>query len=239
MAQIASLTTLEDLDTYIASTPDSDTSYVYPSMQTPEAKPTKRVGSKHRIELGYLTKNNIGTLRKLNYVLFPVRYSDKWYKDVLREDFEDFCRLVYFNDVPVGAIAARLEAYSSPAATDFSDSESIEDVKLYIMTLGVLAPYRRKGLGKMMLDHIVDEAEKTWHTPPSSDKSKPAPKPKTRRRVKLLYVHVQVSNTESKEFWEKMGFVVKGEVKDYYKMIEPRDALILEREISVLSESQE
>lgn len=40
-----------------------------------------------------LTPNNLGTVRKLNSVLFPVRYSDKFYADILQPEVEDFCQL--------------------------------------------------------------------------------------------------------------------------------------------------
>lgn len=41
---------------------------------------------------GASTVNNVGTLRKLNSVLFPVSYSDKFYKDVLDPKVADFCK---------------------------------------------------------------------------------------------------------------------------------------------------
>lgn len=36
-----------------------------------------------RIDLGDITHNNVGQLRKLNTVIFPVNYGDKFYNDVL------------------------------------------------------------------------------------------------------------------------------------------------------------
>lgn len=36
-----------------------------------------------RIELGDITQHNIKQLKKLNQVVFPVTYNDKFYKDVL------------------------------------------------------------------------------------------------------------------------------------------------------------
>jgi hypothetical protein len=44
-----------------------------------------------RISLGDLTPNNIGQLRVLNSTLFPVNYSDKFYKEVL--EVEEFAKL--------------------------------------------------------------------------------------------------------------------------------------------------
>jgi N-alpha-acetyltransferase 50 len=36
-----------------------------------------------KIELGDVTQHNIRQLKKLNQVVFPVSYNDKFYKDVL------------------------------------------------------------------------------------------------------------------------------------------------------------
>ena len=35
------------------------------------------------IELGDITQHNIKQLKKLNQIIFPVSYNDKFYKDVL------------------------------------------------------------------------------------------------------------------------------------------------------------
>ena len=95
--------------------------------------------------------NNLGTVRKLNSVLFPVRYSEPFYKTILQLELEEYCRLseclvvcsgdfvevvlltiaVYFNDIPVGTTCSRIEKGSQ-------DGEA----KLYMMTMGVLAVRR-------------------------------------------------------------------------------------------------
>ena len=46
-----------------------------------------------RISFASITPNNLGTLKRLNSVLFPIRYSEKFYQDVLLGELEDFCKL--------------------------------------------------------------------------------------------------------------------------------------------------
>ncbi len=48
--------------------------------------------------------------------------------------------VAYFNDVVVGAVCCRVETEG-------------DQKKIYIMTLGVLAPYRQLGIGEMLLYH--------------------------------------------------------------------------------------
>ena len=80
-----------------------------------------------RVSFAPITPNNLGTVRKLNSVLFPIKYSEKFYKDILLPEVEDFCQLgayfcallrafrhltreaaVYYNDIPVGRAYARV-----------------------------------------------------------------------------------------------------------------------------------
>ena len=46
-----------------------------------------------KVTFSYLTPNNLGVVRKLNSVLFPVKYAEKYYKDILAPEIEDFCQL--------------------------------------------------------------------------------------------------------------------------------------------------
>ena len=86
-----------------------------------------------KIDLGDITKHNVGQLKRLNTVIFPVMYNDKFYKDVL--DLGELAQLVYFNDIIVGAVCCRVEKGgppqnpNSPQATqvtvDFTMSEFV------------------------------------------------------------------------------------------------------------------
>jgi N-alpha-acetyltransferase 50 len=84
------------------------------------------------IELGEITGHNVKQLKKINQLVFPVSYNDKFYKDVL--DVGPLAKLVYFNDIVVGGVCCRIDTTESQR-------------KLYIMTLGCLAPYRKHGIG--------------------------------------------------------------------------------------------
>jgi ribosomal protein S18 acetylase RimI-like enzyme len=162
-----------------------------------------------RISFASITTNNIGTLRKLNSVLFPIKYSEKFYSDVLLPELEDFCKLVYFNDVPVGTICCRLET---------KDGET----KLYLMTMGVLAPYRDRRVGSQSLELIFGAA--------SSHK---------KLNISHIYLHVQVSNGEAKRFYERHGFEEISVHENYYKKIQPRDAWVLQRAIQSTESTEE
>lgn len=52
------------------------------------SRPASKLQSKtrHSIDLADLTPNNIGQLRKLNSVLFPVKYSQGFYDEALLEE---------------------------------------------------------------------------------------------------------------------------------------------------------
>jgi ribosomal protein S18 acetylase RimI-like enzyme len=109
-----------------------------------------------------------------------------------------FAKLAFYEDVIVGSVCCRVD-------TDISTNEK----KLYIMTLGCLAPYRNLGLGTQMLEHILVEAKKDTE-------------------LKAIYLHVQISNETAIGFYKKHGFEVKETKKDYYQKISPADAYILQ-----------
>ena len=76
--------------------------------------------------------------------MFPVTYNDKFYKDVLEAG--ELAKLAYYNDVVAGAVCCRIDKTKTSK-------------RLYIMTLGCLYPYRRLGIGHMMVQHVLKFVE--------------------------------------------------------------------------------
>jgi len=114
------------------------------------------------------------------------------------------------------------------------------------MTLGVLAPYRRYGIGTLpipsphplggihialgrythrevltlgtkLLDHVLAQAE---------EQNKASKEP-----VRSLYLHVQTTNQEAVDWYSKRGFEIQETVQGYYRNIDDRDAYILARKL--------
>merc|ERR1712173_37315 len=123
-----------------------------------------------------------------------------FYKDVLEAG--ELAKLAYYNDVVVGAVCCRIDL------TTTEDGQTKR--KLYIMTLGCLAPYRRLGIGTKMLEHVLNIVKEDGN-------------------YTSIFLHVQVNNESAIEFYKKFGFNIVETKEQYYKRIEPADAHVLEK----------
>eukprot|EP01027_Heterolobosea_sp_BB2_P011359 GEZU01016536.1.p1 GENE.GEZU01016536.1~~GEZU01016536.1.p1 ORF type:complete len:176 (+),score=50.01 GEZU01016536.1:358-885(+) len=167
------------------------------SKDTPVTITKKKMQSK--ISFAPVTDKNVDQLKSLNAAIFPVTYPEKFYSNLLVAG-EEFSSLAVYNDTIIGAVCSRIE----PKPTGGS--------KLYIMTLGVLAPYRQLGIGTRLLQRMMDLAKKH----PSIDE---------------IYLHVQTTNTEGIQFYKKHGFAIKEEIRNYYKRIENPHCYLLEKKL--------
>merc|ERR1712146_586949 len=121
---------------------------------------------------GEVNPKNVEQLRKLNLAVFPVRYNDKFYSDLANNPNQSFTHLAYFSDILVGAICCRIEAQEGNA------------YKVYVMTIGVLAPYRRLGIGAKLLQQTLEACAKA-----GAD-------------CEAIYLHVQVGNNSALDFYK-------------------------------------
>ncbi|OWZ76694.1 acetyltransferase [Cryptococcus neoformans Bt85] len=184
----------------------------------------KNVKPNVKVTLTSLTPNNSGTLRKINSVVIPIIYSEKFYKDVLDPLLDDVNKLIYYADIPVGAICCKYENLSKG---------SKEPPTLVILTLAILAPYRSLSLGASLLRSAMYAAIHPTIPPPPipSDKqintraqlTVAAPRVKVNRAL----AHVQVGNDEAKRFYERLGFKEVGIEENYYSKMEPRGAILM------------
>jgi N-alpha-acetyltransferase 50 len=154
-----------------------------------------------------LCERNLMQLQVLNGAIFPVKYNDKFYKDALAAP-PDFVRLAHHCDLLVGAVCCRRE----PRPAD----DPAPGAKLYIMTLGVLAPYRERGIGRRLLTYVLENA---LASEAAAD-------------VTEIYLHVQVDNDEALSFYEHFGFSIKERIPNYYRRIEPADCYYVRKVVS-------
>ena len=99
----------------------------------------------------------------------------------------------------------------------YSSQERPPRNRLYIMTLGVLAAYRNHGIGKKLVQSVLD-----YFTEQKDEKFS---------QVDEIMLHVQSNNDDAIKFYEKMGFE-KGElVEGYYKRIDPPDCYVLKKKL--------
>ncbi|KAK9474226.1 acyl-CoA N-acyltransferase [Dipodascopsis tothii] len=162
--------------------------------------------AKYNISLDDLTPNNLQVLRRINSVVLPLPYSDAWYKESLTVG--PLVKLAFFNEIPVGAIRCSLVV---------PQKHNVGESKIYIMTLAVLAPYRRYGIGKQLVDYIINDVVKLEEM----------------AFVKEVYCHVWVENTDALEWYVKTAGFEKGEVvPGYYKKMDPPgDAVVLRKRV--------
>jgi len=154
-------------------------------------------GGELKVVLGPVREKNVAQLKLLNQAIFPVRYQESFYKDCLAAG--DVTQLAFYQDVLVGAVACRLEAPQGGAEGKG---------KLYIMTLGVLPPYRGQGIGRRLLNHTLAEARK-------------------QDKASEVYLHVQTNNDDAVNFYKKHDFEITETITGYYRKIDPPDCYVL------------
>ena len=73
-------------------------------------------------------------------------------------------------------------------------------------------PYRSRGVGAQVMKKLLNSVANSQS-----------------RKIDRIFLHVQVSNTDGKAFYERHGFKEVGVQTEYYKKIRPSDAWILEK----------
>ncbi|KAJ3315880.1 hypothetical protein HDV04_000087 [Boothiomyces sp. JEL0838] len=139
----------------------------------------------HIITLKSILEDNLDHYKSLNLILFPVTYNNKFYRDIVENHPLEYCKIAYVNNQAVGAISCRREFVNGV-------------YRVYIMTLGVLAPYRRYGIGSILLNKVLEAC-------------------KNDLTVDHVCLHVQITNHTAIEFYKNAGFELTTIVQGYYE----------------------
>jgi ribosomal protein S18 acetylase RimI-like enzyme len=83
---------------------------------------------------------------------------------------------------------------------------------MHVMTVGVAAPHRGRGLGTALLGRALAGAA-----------DDPA--------IGGAYLHAHAPNAAAIAFYERLGFVRGATVPGYYRRLRPPDAVLLERRL--------
>ena len=158
-------------------------------------KPTRKIANLE-VKFGDLTDKNYEQLRVINYLTLPVIYSEKFYTYLT--DMRRYSKLAYVKDILVGAISCK------------EDTNKNGEKECYIMTITVLEPYRRCGVGSQLLQRATQDCM-------------------VQRDVKKMTLHVQQGNDSALNFYAKHGFQVVEELKDYYTDLQPSGCFVLEK----------
>lgn len=99
----------------------------------------------------------------------------------------------------MGAITARLEEVEGKQT-------------MYIMTFGVLEPYRRLGFGSQLFEELLRRV-------------------RGYREIRTIYLHMWVSNETGFAFYKRQGFEKTKYKKNYYTDIQPPHCYILTKRL--------
>lgn len=147
-----------------------------------------------------LRSKNVEALKLLNRVIFPgIPLADAVYKECMATDLT---QLAYHNDILIGGIACRLERLPNGKT------------RVYVISLGVLAPYRGYGVGSSLVSNLISSASKD-------------------ATIEEIQCHVQASNDEAIRFYERLGFAQGEKIEGYYKKLPQEDqaAILLTKKL--------
>ncbi|KAJ1506722.1 hypothetical protein HMI54_002531 [Coelomomyces lativittatus] len=156
--------------------------------------------SLENLELRPITLENIHELRKVHEALFPVHYKAPFYDEILAGG-GDFLKAAYCHNTLMGTICCR--HYPIQLTKKF---------RIYIMTLGILGPYRRLGFGTYLIQHVLTHASKD-------------------NDCMSVDLHVQTSNVTALNCYLRLGFSILKRVPQYYRDIDPPDAFFLRKDL--------
>merc|ERR1712060_927242 len=140
----------------------------------------------------------------MNNAIYPIVHQDFFYKDLVKS--LQYSRLGFYADIAISSICCRVESREAGGKA------------LYIMLLGVLKPYQRRGIASQLIRWAIEKAEG---------------KEGQADDIQEMYLHMQTSNQGALSLYQSFGFTVTDEIKGYYdSTIDPPDRFVLRKPIT-------
>lgn len=109
----------------------------------------------------------------------------------------------------VGGIRGKIEDLAP------ENGNGVRRVRVYIMTLGVLSPFRGVGVGGKLMEWLLGGGDGMG-------------KDERKWKVVEVYAHVWEANEEALEWYVKRGFIVEEQVlQGYYRKLRPNGAKVV------------
>ena len=161
-----------------------------------------------------LHPEDVESMKRLCRECFPVEYDDRWYKRLLSGDDGVFTLGAFpapgTDDTMIGLIVGerqhlyRLEGEYGMALDEVSRGTTV----MYVTIFGVSAPYRRRGIGRKLMDALIDYVLQGTND-------------------QLIYLHVESTNNVAVLFYKKVGFKFFCRDVGYYRIENnPADGLV-------------
>jgi len=202
----------EDAKLLHAPAPDRQASI--PPQNLPPLK--QHPGLPTNVTLTSVDSKNLSETRRLIQVLLPVKYSEKFYKEILTDPVTSSVSLVaLWNDEqsarpPTVVAAIRCRVLAHPP-----DDPDSKFPSLYISALGTYAPYRGHGLASALIRHVMATAAQDYG-------------------VTTITAHVWQANDDARALYSGLGFAEAKFEPQYYfktKQINPPGAYLLSKQI--------
>lgn len=167
-----------------------------------------------------ITQAHVLSLKRLNSLLLPVAYPESFYRELLTEaDTQAVSRMALWDGLCIGGVRGKVEDLPEADVGDqegnggsrTQPSKGKRRVRMYLMTLGVLSPFRGVGVGGRLVEWLLKGGDRA-----------------TEWEVVEVYAHVWEANQEALDWYVKRGFVVEKEVlQGYYRRLRPNGAKVV------------
>lgn len=169
----------------------------------------------NNLQFRFLHPDDIDELKTLCKDCFPVEYPEEWYQEITKDDGRFFSLASTLRGKIVGFIVAEIKTRVRCNKEDqdiLSPSYPLSTPIAYILSLGVLCPFRCQGVGSLLLDNLLNHlTSKDHHT------------------CKAVFLHVLCTNSRAIRFYERRHFAkhsflplyysIQGKLKDGYSYV--------------------